>query len=211
MVKYFSIILFTLCANTCFSQKILILKNTLTAPGEKHVYVSQDVFDSALVYSPSVLKGSADKVFIIPVEIDSITICGIDEGFDATFGKTITHKPPVYKIKHIASFPADTIVISGLAFRNYFHRRMLTATTSDYRADSTGRDKPEDIPENESAKFPDSIPMPMVVVSGSHAGARMRLTRSEGSSDSFTMTDMVSMRYTYQTLFFTIEIDLEEK
>jgi hypothetical protein len=205
IIKYILPAVFSLCMSQCFSQKVLVLRNTRTESKDGNVYLLRGPFDSAEVYHRNI-----NNEFVIPIDHDSVHIYGIDESAFNMYNDTKRiNKPPDYFIDHIQSFRSDKIILSGLSFEDYFYQRTLTADSSGTKAEDTiSYTKPIYISPEEHKAFPESLPYPEIKINGVKAGNRLTLIRNVGTATTMTFINGATSKYTYEQLNFTFNLDL---
>lgn len=209
MTRYIPLLLFVMSHTFAFSQKVLIIKKPLMLnPADKMYVMLKNDYDTCISY-----QHNAQGDFVIPVQGDQIYLCGVDEyllHLEASNPKLL-YKPPVYLLKNLSKYKADTIAISGLEFREYFYKQDVTGLSGErvYSSRDTTRLIP-DRPGYKGPPFPNGIARPVLSFNNTPMKKPLMLGVHTGAEETYTIENGKTSVYKYDTLYFEFEIDMEK-
>ena len=207
MKRYSLLMLFAMCSAFVFAQKVLIVKKPLMLnPADRMYVMLKSDYDSCISY-----QHNAQGDFVIPVQSDQIYLCGVDEELlhANASNRKLLEKPPVYLLKNLSKYNADTIEIRGVEFHEYFYKQDVTGLTKErvYSPLDTTRLIP-DRPGYQGPPFPNDVARPVLSFNKTPMKKTVMLVAHTRAEETYTYENGKASVYKYDTLYLTFEIDM---
>ena len=212
MLKYISILIFAIQASTCFSQKVLVIKSPVPGLIGDTIFARDVTYDSLGNFGRINAYGAnKDGDYIITSDRDSIFLIPIDFGYRWLSVRQY-HQYPEFQVRHIWSYPGDTIVISGLSFLEYPYEQVTRGYYLWRTREQALYHRIPVINKNWPYRLLlHSIPYPHVQIAATYAGHRLTLRRvvhKVFTQETIAGTNRSFYNYYSKQVYFTFVVDL---